>query len=103
MEACVKIGRKADCARFYKAQMEAAGFVDVTEVKRIWPGNRWPKDKRLKEVGMWALENMESGLESLSAALFTRVLGWTKEALDVFLVDVRKEMRDTRVHAYWDM
>ena len=36
-------------------------------------------------------------------AIFTRVLGWTKEETDVFLVDVRKDMKNTKYHAYWNM
>jgi hypothetical protein len=49
------------------------------------------------------LENSTSGLESFSMALFTRVLNWSKEEVDVFLVSVRKEMKDPKIHAYWPM
>jgi hypothetical protein len=54
-------------------------------------------------LGMWTLENMGSSLMGISVALFTRGLKWTVEELEVFLVDVRKEMRNTRYHAYWTM
>lgn len=102
-EACAKAGRNANCARLYKTQMETAGFTNVVEKTLIWPTNRWPKDKKMKDIGMWTLENLENGLEALSTALFTRVLGWEKEELDAFLVGVRKEMRDTKFHTYWDI
>ena len=36
-------------------------------------------------------------------ALFTRILGWKKEEVDVFLVDVRKDMKNPKFHAYWNM
>jgi hypothetical protein len=52
---------------------------------------------------MWQLENVTSGLEGFSMAMFTRVLGWTKPEVDVFLVDVRKEMKDMKIHVYWNM
>lgn len=52
---------------------------------------------------MWTYENMSGSLSGLSMALFTRGLGWTKEALEVFLVDVRKDMRDRSRHSYWCM
>ena len=52
---------------------------------------------------MWTYENISSGLEGLSAAVYTRVLGWTKPELDVFLAKVRKDMKDPRIHAYWPM
>ena len=50
---------------------------------------------------MWTLENFTSGLSAFSMAPFTRVLGWTKEEVEVFLVDVRREMNDRKIHAYW--
>jgi hypothetical protein len=53
--------------------------------------------------GMWTYENISSGAEGLSAAVYTRVLGWSKEELDVFLVKVRDDMRDTSIHSYWPM
>jgi len=50
-EAAQKLGRLADSAFLYKQQLEEAGFVDVVEVRYKWPGNRWPKDPRMKELG----------------------------------------------------
>lgn len=50
-EACSKVGRNAQCARLYEKQMTAAGFEDVVSTTYIWPSNRWPKDKKLKELG----------------------------------------------------
>lgn len=54
-------------------------------------------------AGAWSLENMAPSLEGFSMALFTRVFNWTKEEVEIFLVDVRKEMKDTKVHAFWPM
>lgn len=50
---------------------------------------------------MWHNENYCGGLSGLSMALFTRVLGMSPEELELFLVDVRKDMKDTKIHAYW--
>jgi hypothetical protein len=52
---------------------------------------------------MWVLGNLEPGLEGLSMAIFTRILGWTKEETEVFLALVRKDMKDTKIHSYWEM
>jgi hypothetical protein len=41
----------SDAAKRYKAQLEAAGFVNVNETIYRWPTNRWPKDKKFKELG----------------------------------------------------
>lgn len=52
------------------------------------------------EVGMWCYENITGNLHGLSVALFTRGLGWSPEELEVFLVDVRKDMGNTKIHAW---
>jgi hypothetical protein len=52
---------------------------------------------------MWVLQNIEPGLEGLSMAIFTRALEWSKEEAEVFLVDVRKDIKDTKIHCYWEM
>lgn len=101
LEAGDKAGRPINSAKYYKEQMEAQGFVDVVETIYRWPTNRWPKDKKYKELGMWNHENIVPSLEGITMGLFTRVLGWEKQEVEVFLVDVRKEMKDTKIHAYF--
>ncbi|KAI8150971.1 putative methyltransferase tdiE [Colletotrichum sp. SAR 10_70] len=95
------VGRSFDGAKLYKKQLEEAGFVNVREVVFKWPQNKWPRDPRYKELGLWTLENITSGLEALSVAVYTRVLGWSKESVDVFLAEVRKDMKNTAIHSYW--
>jgi len=55
------------------------------------------------KLGMWNQENITKSLYGLSVALFTRGLGWTLGELEVFLVDVRKEMSNVKVHAWAPM
>lgn len=57
----------------------------------------------METIGMWNLENTTPALEGFSMALFTRVLGWSKEEVETFLIDVRKEMKNPKIHAYWHM
>ncbi len=52
---------------------------------------------------MWELENVRIGVDALTVGLFTRVLGWSKLEVDVFLAQVLTEMKDTKLHAYWEM
>lgn len=59
--------------------------------------------KNLLLLGMWQLENLGGGLEAVSVGLFTRVLGWSKEELDVFLAQVRNELKDTKIHSYFEV
>ena len=44
---------------------------------------------------------MSQAVQGLTLALFTRLLEWTPEQVEVFLVDIRKEFKDRRIHAYW--
>ncbi|CZT49179.1 related to methyltransferase [Rhynchosporium secalis] len=101
LEGTVNLGRPCDSAKDYKRQLEEAGFEDVVEVRYKWPQNRWPKDRKMKELGMWMHENFSTGLAGLSMAVFTRGLGWSQEELQVFLTDVRKSMKDPSVHGYY--
>ncbi|RKL19265.1 hypothetical protein BFJ68_g3539 [Fusarium oxysporum] len=101
-----KNGRPMDSALKYKDQLEATGFVDVNIVKRKWPLNRWPKDPKHKQIGTWAQQNTLDALAALSLAVFTRPdgqggLGWSKEEVEVFLTDVRKDIKNVNIHSYW--
>lgn len=48
-------------------------------------------------------ENVTRGISAFSLALFTRGLGWDCEAVEAFLVEVRKDIRDRSKHIYWPM
>ncbi|KAH6871398.1 S-adenosyl-L-methionine-dependent methyltransferase [Thelonectria olida] len=101
LEATIKAGRPINSAESYKLQLAEAGFTDIVETVYKWPTNHWPEDKKLREIGMWNLENVMPSLEGFSMALFTRVLGWPRLDVEVFLDSVRKELIDPEIHAYW--
>ncbi|OLN88616.1 hypothetical protein CCHL11_01775 [Colletotrichum chlorophyti] len=67
----------------------------------IWPSNPWPRDAKYKELGIWNGENMATGLEAFSLAALTRGHDWSRAEVEVFLMDVRKEIRNRGLHAYW--
>ncbi|KAK3321507.1 S-adenosyl-L-methionine-dependent methyltransferase [Cercophora scortea] len=101
VEASIKLGASLISVRDYEKQLVEAGFINVEKVEFKWPINSWPKDKKYKELGSWVYENILEGLQALSLMLFTNVLGWTPEELEVFLVDVRKDLKNRSIHAYW--
>jgi hypothetical protein len=98
-----QLGRPVTSALSYASQMSDAGFENVTETRYKWPQNRWPEDPKMKELGMWTHANIVGDLKGISLAIFTRIYHWTAEELELFLVDVRKEMRDPQIHAYFLM
>ena len=81
--------------------MREAGFVDVVEHINKVPMNKWPKDPRMKQLGAWNEANWLGGLAGFTYAPFgPGGLGWSKTEIEVFLVDVRKSIRNRRIHAY---
>lgn len=102
-DAAAKVhpGRSLDGSMELKQKMIDRGFTNVTEKWYKWPMNSWPKDPKFKELGGWTLENVLSGLSALSLALFTRVLGWTCEEVELFLIDVRQDLKNKNIHGYW--
>ncbi|KAK2809948.1 hypothetical protein FQN50_003362 [Emmonsiellopsis sp. PD_5] len=101
MEACNKLERPCDIAKDHKRRMEKAGFVDVVEVIHKWPQNTWAKDPELKEIGAWTMTNMLQGMQGIAMAPLTRGLGWSREQVERFLVDVRKDVLNRKIHCYW--
>ncbi|KAG7403604.1 putative methyltransferase tdiE [Fusarium oxysporum f. sp. rapae] len=100
-EAAIKIGRPFEKTDAFKNIMAEVGFTNIVTTRFKWPTNRWAKDKKYKELGAWNNENTSVALESLTIAPFTRAHGWSSEEVDVFLVDVRKDLNDPKIHAYW--
>ncbi|WYZ46204.1 hypothetical protein EsH8_IX_000429 [Colletotrichum jinshuiense] len=101
LDGAREMGSSYGGAKDYKRQMRDAGFVNVEEVVFKWPQNRWAKHPWHKELGTWAHENITMGLEGISLGVFTRALGWSKENVDVLLAEVRNDMNNTAIHAYW--
>ena len=54
-------------------------------------------------TGAWAHAATVANLDGLTMALFTRGLDWSPEMVNTFLVDVRKDMKNSRIHSYWPM
>ncbi|GKT55103.1 methyltransferase domain-containing protein [Colletotrichum tofieldiae] len=99
--ASEKLGRPYIEIPPLKHLLEEIGFVDVELGLNKWPSNDWPKDPKYKEIGLTQCENILSGLEGFTMAPFTRVYEWTPEEVNVFLIDVRKDIKDRSIHAYW--
>lgn len=122
LEASRNLGCPLDSIDSVKEQMTEAGFVDIDKKNYCWPMNQWPKNPVLKKigeadatsttrhglelanrgtVGVWTYHDFTTSLSGISLALFTRGLSWSRDELEAFLVDVRKDMKNTSYHAYW--
>lgn len=98
-EGAAKAGRPWTNTRKYKGWMEEIGFEDVQETILYWPTNAWPRDKELKKLGVWFQHDLTEGLHS-TRAILTRGLGWTNEEVELFLINVRKDIDNKKIHAY---
>ena len=56
-----------------------------------------------KECGAFNLVQLKEGIEGFSLTLFTRVLGWSVEEIQVLLSKVRKDLEDRNIHSQNDM
>ncbi|TEA11438.1 putative methyltransferase tdiE [Colletotrichum sidae] len=100
-EAAARAGRPLEGLGHHPDELQQAGFVGLTRRDFIWPLNTWPKDDKLKEMGMWQFVNLDMGLEGLSLGLFTRVLGWSQADVVTLCEEVREDLRNKKMHAYW--
>ncbi|KAL8999369.1 MAG: hypothetical protein Q9169_001795 [Polycauliona sp. 2 TL-2023] len=55
-----------------------------------------------KTIGAWNLVQIEDGLEGFTLRLFTQMLGWKSEEVQVLLANVRKDLRNPKIHAQFD-
>ncbi|KAI3339155.1 S-adenosyl-L-methionine-dependent methyltransferase [Ustulina deusta] len=85
----------------YKRWMREAGFEQIREEVFAVPGNSWPKGAEQKQLGAMQMENILEGLYGISIKLFTKHLGMSAEAVEAFLVDVRKDLMDRNIHFYY--
>jgi SAM-dependent methyltransferase len=101
--ACVPWGTPAEGPTWWKGWMEERGFVNVVAHMYKVPCGPWPKDPRLRLVGMVQHHNMSQNLEGILYRLLQRGLGWSEEQVIVFAAHVREEMKNDKIHAWWPL
>jgi hypothetical protein len=83
-----------------KKCMEEAGFVDI----RVWdfkcPVGGWSQDLKLKEIGLYAKAVMDDA-EGYVMFMWSSVMGWSPEEIQVYLVHLRRQMGDKNVHPWY--
>lgn len=101
LEGVRRMGKSGTSCTMYKSHMIDAGLVDVVEQKFALPGNPWAKGEDHKILGSMQMENILDGIHGMSIGLFTKVLGMSVEEVELMLVDVRKDLRNTKIHFYY--
>lgn len=95
-----RVGVPFRSASLLKTYMEAAGFVNVTERVFYTPIGPWPKNRHLREVGLYWRAVLMEGLEAIALGPMTRGLGWSKEEIAVYLAKVRKAYLEPATHSF---
>ncbi|KAF2087635.1 S-adenosyl-L-methionine-dependent methyltransferase [Saccharata proteae CBS 121410] len=99
-DGLLNVGVQFRTASTLAGHMRAAGFVNVTERVFYVPIGVWPKNRQLREVGLYWRAVLMEGLEAIALGPLTRGLGWRKEEIAVFLANVRKAYLDPNTHAW---
>lgn len=96
-EACAKASVDMGlCARL-DPLLRDAGFAEVTKVRKRQAFGGWSEDRDEREGGTFYGRVFDW---SISMALFIRRLGWKREEVELFLMDVRKAAADPGCHVY---
>jgi hypothetical protein len=95
------LGIHFNAAREEAADLEKYGFTNVRHKILKVPLGTWPKNKTLKLIGLYLRTSVLLGLDGMSFGPLCRGLGWSKEQVDVYLVDIRKSIMDSSVHVHF--
>ncbi|KAF9632468.1 putative methyltransferase domain-containing protein [Lasiodiplodia theobromae] len=99
-QGCAKIGKEFYTGPKLGDWLKNAGFKNVHVDLYKVPSGPWPKDKLMREIGTINLLQALDGMEGFSLRLFTGVLGWTAEEVNVFCAKVRQELKGKSIHPY---
>ena len=83
-----------------KDLMAEVGFENVVEQRVPIPINTWPKGRESKIIGAMEQMNLLDLADGMTKSIFIKVLGWSVEEVEVFLVSVRESLKNTGIHAY---
>ncbi|KIL85329.1 hypothetical protein FAVG1_11284 [Fusarium avenaceum] len=80
--------------------LRAAGFVDIQVTDFKVPVGGWAKDPKLRRVGQFLRATIENDLEGYTLMTYQHILGWPKDEYELFLVKMRKALRNGNIHGY---
>jgi len=94
------MGIDGNTCKLWKQQLLNAGYEDVHETIFKMPTNRWPKDERLKTIGLLEVANFMQYSQAGFERGFVGVLGRDPASLQVMMAHTRKEIMDRIIHTY---
>jgi len=83
--------------------LQDAGFVNVTNHKIPLPLGPWPRNKQAKKIGAYNLLQMQMAIEGICLGTLTNApQPWSVEEIQVFLAQIRDDLRNPKIHAQYD-
>lgn len=101
--AADKLGRDSNPGHKLAGWVRDAGFKNVMHKRFKVPMGMWAKDPALKEIGGYNYAQASQGLEGLTMRLYTGVLGWKEEEIMTLLANVRRDLKNPRIHAMFNL
>ncbi|KAB2569820.1 Secondary metabolism regulator laeA [Lasiodiplodia theobromae] len=95
-----RAGIDTTACRSFETHLNALGFVNLRKEQPAWPLGTWPRGQMEKRLGKAALENLESGLQAISTAVFSRYLGMSRESIELSIMEAQRDMRNPTKHYY---
>ena len=83
-----------------KEETIRAGFVSVDEHIFKIPVGDWPRDRKMKTIGLYNRSVVHDALHGSAMKPFTHGLKWTPQEVEVFLISVRRDLFSTSQHGY---
>ena len=100
IEASDKFGSPLTEVPRFAQSLRNAGFDQVTEHIFKIPSSPWPKDKRLKTIGVLEMTNVIAGSAAFALRQFEQIFGWSKEQTEVAMIQFKRDVKNRAYHQY---
>ncbi|CZT19001.1 uncharacterized protein RCC_04846 [Ramularia collo-cygni] len=80
-----------------------AGLQNVTEAVFPHKWGTWPTDPTEKNLGARTMLSAISGMEGFTTTVFTKVLGWSLQGTQAFILQIKDDMRDDSIRKVMDL
>ncbi|KAL6406573.1 hypothetical protein AUP68_09372 [Ilyonectria robusta] len=91
--AFAAVGVSLDAPRFLKTGLEQADFKDVVQTDFLIPLGTWPKDPKLKDIGLFFQFYLLNGIESLSNRVLRRGLNYRPDEVATWAARFKETLK----------
>ncbi|KAH6989177.1 S-adenosyl-L-methionine-dependent methyltransferase [Ilyonectria sp. MPI-CAGE-AT-0026] len=104
-EAGEKINRTFKIARDNQMEnkMREAGFVDIQHHQWKVPIGGWPRDPKLKQIGLYNGMFIDQSLDGFAVFPIGEILGWTFDEVTVLVSKMRLAIKDPKALPYYNV